>query len=227
LVFTSLLFAQKTIKASSPDTLKKAQKEVKQSKNPKTAETGNKPGLKGASDKKINSPQTHTGQNVKQPEVGKPQKPEISDAQNQGETAKPAAVTNVQDQAVPEDKAFRPATKTAMASTAGSGIEEEVYAGKGEFKALEKTPEIIKKVAPVYPLEARERGEQGKVILYLLIDLDGHVRKAEVALSSGFEDLDRAAMESAKQCIFTPAMAPGGKPARVWVMYPVIFKLNN
>ena len=103
---------------------------------------------------------------------------------------------------------------------------QEIYAGKGEFKAMEKTPEIVKKVAPVYPLMAKKRGSSGKVILYLLVDIDGHVAKADVAKSSGFDDLDKAAVEAARQSIFTPAVAPGGKYVRVWVLYPVTFTLD-
>jgi len=113
------------------------------------------------------------------------------------------------------------------ASAAGASVgEEEVYAGKGEFKAMEKTPEIVKKVAPVYPSMAKQRGSAGKVILYLLIGTDGHVRQADIARSSGFEDLDQAAVDAAKQFIFTPAVAPGGKAVQVWVMYPVVFTLE-
>ncbi|MDP2808023.1 MAG: energy transducer TonB, partial [bacterium] len=118
------------------------------------------------------------------------------------------------------------ATSGEATATGTSVGEEEVYAGKGEFKAMEKTPEIVKKVAPVYPSMAKQRGSSGKVILYLLIDTDGHVSRADVAKSSGFDDLDEAAVAAAKQCIFTPAMAPGGKAVRVWVMYPVTFTLE-
>jgi len=113
------------------------------------------------------------------------------------------------------------------ASAAGSSVgEEEIYAGKGEFKAMEQTPEIIKKVAAVYPSMAKQRGSSGKVILYLLIGTDGHVQQADVAKTSGFADLDEAAVAAAKQFIFTPAKASGGKSVRVWVMYPITFTLE-
>jgi TonB family protein len=50
---------------------------------------------------------------------------------------------------------------------------------------------------------------------------------AVVGKSSGNTALDEAAVEAAKQNIFTPAIAPGGKPVRVWVMYPVVFKIKG
>lgn len=101
-----------------------------------------------------------------------------------------------------------------------------IYAGKAEFRAMERTPEIVKKVPARYPNQAKVLGIQGKVILYLLIDIDGRVKRVDIAISSGSALLDEAAKEAASQCIFTPAIAPGNKPVRVWVMYPINFKLE-
>ena len=116
---------------------------------------------------------------------------------------------------------------TGEASASGSSVgEEAVYAGKGEFRADLKNPELVKKVAPAYPSMAKQRGSAGKVILYLLIGTDGHVQQADVAKTSGFDDLDEAAVAAAKQFIFTPGYAPGGKAVRVWVMYPITFTLE-
>jgi len=44
---------------------------------------------------------------------------------------------------------------------------------------------------------------------------------------SSNQSLDDAAVEAAKQWLFTPAIAPGGKPVRVWVMQSFTFKINN
>ncbi len=97
---------------------------------------------------------------------------------------------------------------------------------KGAYVAVDKNPELIKFVTPVYPDIAKKAGIGGKVFVQMLIDVDGHVIRADVARSSGNVSLDDAAVEAAKQCIFTPAIAPGGKPTRVWVMQPFTFKLN-
>ncbi len=96
----------------------------------------------------------------------------------------------------------------------------------GEFKAMEETPEIVKKVAPIYPPAAKANGDQGRVILYLLIDIDGRVKRVDIAISSGSTLLDEAATTAARQFIFTPAIAPGHIPVRVWIMYPVSFSLE-
>jgi protein TonB len=140
------------------------------------------------------------------------------------------------DQAMDEDAATQSelgAMSAGMATTGeatatGATVgDEEVYAGKGEFKADLKQPEPKKIIQPTYPSMAKQRGSEGKVILYLLIDVDGHVKQVDVARSSGFEDLDQAAVEAAKQFMFTPAQAPGGRAVRVWVMYPISFKLGQ
>jgi hypothetical protein len=48
---------------------------------------------------------------------------------------------------------------------------------KGIFFKMDKTPEIVKKVAPIYPPTAKTLGDQGRVVLYLLIDIDGRGRQ--------------------------------------------------
>jgi protein TonB len=97
---------------------------------------------------------------------------------------------------------------------------------KNEYIAVDKNPELVKYVPPVYPDIAKKAGIGGKVFIQLLVDIDGHVIRADIAKSSGNQSLDDAAVEAAKQCMFTPAIAPGGKPVRVWVMQPFIFKMN-
>jgi protein TonB len=115
------------------------------------------------------------------------------------------------------------------ASDAASGSSltvEEVIPDKNAYVAVDKSPELIKKVDPVYPEFAKNLGTAGKVYVQMLIDVDGHVIRADVAKSSGNASLDEAAVEAAKQWLFTPAIAPGGKAVRVWVMQAFTFKIN-
>ena len=97
---------------------------------------------------------------------------------------------------------------------------------KGAYQALDKNPEPLKMPQPVYPDIAKKAGISGKVYIQMLIDVDGHVLRADVARSSGNVSLDDAAVEAAKQWMFTPAIAPGGRPTRVWVMQVFTYKLN-
>jgi len=62
---------------------------------------------------------------------------------------------------------------------------------------------------PEYPAQALQEEEQGVTRLKLLIAPDGSVKEATVAKSSGFRDLDRAAVVALKLCTFKPATLDG------------------
>lgn len=129
------------------------------------------------------------------------------------------------------------ATQNEMiAASAGAATEagassslslDEVIPDKSAYVAVDKNPEPIKAPQPVYPEFAKNLGTSGKVFVQMLIDVDGRVIRADIARSSGNASLDEAAVEAAKKWLFTPAIAPGGKPVRVWVMQAFTFKLNN
>lgn len=98
---------------------------------------------------------------------------------------------------------------------------------RNAFIKMEKNPEILRHAAVQYPIEAKESGIEGRAYLQLLVDYDGHVMRVELARSSGNASLDQAAMDAGKSVVFSPCIAPGGVPVRVWVMYPVTFQLRN
>lgn len=63
--------------------------------------------------------------------------------------------------------------------------------------------------APKYPLPSLRLGEEGTVVLRLLVTVKGTVGLAEVKTSSGFARLDGAAERAAKTWIFWPAIEKG------------------
>ncbi len=77
-------------------------------------------------------------------------------------------------------------------------------------------------VRPDYPARAARNGDTGTVSLALLIGADGRVTDAKVKQSSGFKDLDRAALSALSMCKFKPATSNGvaqaswGQIAYVW-----------
>jgi len=97
---------------------------------------------------------------------------------------------------------------------------------KNVYDHVDKNPAPIFMPQPHYPEEAAAKNISGKVFVQLLIDTDGSVIAASVAKSSGDGSLDQAARDAALQWTFTPAIAPGNKPVRVWVMQTFTFKLN-
>jgi periplasmic protein TonB len=76
-----------------------------------------------------------------------------------------------------------------------------------------------------YPLASRRMGEQGKVILRVLVDQSGLPARVEVATSSGYPRLDNAAVATVKQWRFSPARQ-GEKAISDWVHVPLVFRLE-
>ncbi|MBW2465852.1 MAG: energy transducer TonB [Deltaproteobacteria bacterium] len=79
---------------------------------------------------------------------------------------------------------------------------------------------------PVYPKLARKRGQQGTVILQVLVNGEGRVDELKIDFSSGFSLLDRAALTAVRKWIFEPG-SRGGAKVPMWVRVPVTFKLKN
>jgi periplasmic protein TonB len=80
---------------------------------------------------------------------------------------------------------------------------------------------------PPYPSRSRRRGEQGTVMLHVLVGADGSVERVEIAASSGFDALDDAALATVRErWRFVPARRDG-VPAESWVMVPIRFALTE
>lgn len=80
--------------------------------------------------------------------------------------------------------------------------------------------------APRYPEDARERGEQGKVLVRALINTDGTVAELALRKSSGYASLDRSALETIKKWRFVPARR-GSTAVTAWVVVPITFSLKG
>jgi protein TonB len=81
--------------------------------------------------------------------------------------------------------------------------------------------------SPVYPAIARRREQQGTVMIRVLVGIDGIVRRAEIAESSGFDALDDSAIETVRRrWRFTPARH-AGTAIESWVLVPIRFALKE
>jgi periplasmic protein TonB len=79
--------------------------------------------------------------------------------------------------------------------------------------------------APEYPKLAKRAGEEGRVLLKVLVSPEGRPDSVEVSKGSGFERLDTAALNAVKQWRFVPARK-GEKTISAYVMVPLAFTLN-
>jgi len=79
---------------------------------------------------------------------------------------------------------------------------------------------------PKYPPISRRLGEQGTVVLSVLIGADGLPKEVKIKTSSGFERLDRQALEAVKTWRFVPG-TKDGVPTAMWFLQPIPFVLNK
>ncbi len=84
-------------------------------------------------------------------------------------------------------------------------------------------PEPIKKVAPVYPEESRAAKEEGRIMVSLVVGVDG--KPTEVRAEEGPVALRKAAMRAVMQWRFKPGTV-GGQPAPARLEVPIDFKLD-
>jgi protein TonB len=84
----------------------------------------------------------------------------------------------------------------------------------------------LKNPAPNYPPLSRRMGEEGKVILRVLVNPQGAADSVEVKTSSGSQRLDDAAVNTVKLWKFIPAKR-GETAVQSAVLVPIIFKLEQ
>ena len=78
---------------------------------------------------------------------------------------------------------------------------------------------------PIYPALARSRGQQGRVLLRVMVSAAGEPSSVAVAASSGHPLLDRAALEAVRHWRFVPA-EQGGHPVAAVADVPIVFRLT-
>ena len=90
---------------------------------------------------------------------------------------------------------------------------------------IDAPPKPHKTIKPDYPKGARQRGEQGEVILEIRVNAEGIVDRVDVVSSCGFPELDEAAVRAARTARFTPAKY-GGSPVASTARLKLDFKLK-
>jgi protein TonB len=119
--------------------------------------------------------------------------------------------------AKPAAHAVQPATSASPAQTADSRL---------PLTLPNLNADYLNNPAPPYPEDARERGEQGKVLVRALINADGTVAQLAMKKSSGFANLDQSALETVKKWRFVPARR-GAATVSAWVVVPISFSLEG
>jgi protein TonB len=79
--------------------------------------------------------------------------------------------------------------------------------------------------APKYPPSALEDGLEGRVVLRVHVDANGHPISVEVRTGTGHDILDKAALAAVRRWTFVPAKR-GATPVDGWVDIPLEFHAN-
>ncbi len=128
-------------------------------------------------------------------------------------TPAPATVDNA--------KAIDPAPAAAGAQPADIGPVEPV-AGPISLSSLS----YVKATPPPYPRPEMTAGVQGKVVLRVLVGIDGVPLEVSIETSSGNRALDQSALRHIKKTWrFQPAMKDG-QPVQAYGLVPIVFSLQ-
>ena len=92
-------------------------------------------------------------------------------------------------------------TSAAPGGSPGSGDGTSSGFGVGDGRAS-----ALASIRPVYPVGARRRGEEGRVVIEATVTANGHAGAWLVVTSSGFSELDHAAENAIRLARFSPAV---------------------
>lgn len=137
-------------------------------------------------------------------EVNVQQPPPVQSAIAVTSTAKPATT-----------ELARPAPPAPPAAPAGNPNPVRV-AAVADFNTCAK---------PEWPKASLRNEETGTVTLSFLIGVDGRVADSKIVKSSGFRDLDKAAVSGISRCRFKPGMTDG-KPEQAWMQMQYVWTLE-
>ena len=135
------------------------------------------------------------------------------------------ATSHIPKNPAPSNAAARkPATPEAAArapavSTAGADRDEPLVEAKFDATTLHNPK-------PPYPLTARRKGIEGRVLLAAHVRADGTCAEVRLIHSSGHGLLDQSALDTVRRWRFLPARR-GRASVDSWVEIPISFRLER
>lgn len=167
------------------------------------------------------------------PVVVKKQKPVLKEPQQQ--RVQPAIET-ASNQPVVSEPVAQPVMTEAAASDNSVKTDSSAHVAEAPAKVEAVAEPVVEppkfgaaylnNPAPTYPPVSRRFGEQGRVLLRVLVSENGLAQSVQLDSSSGYEKLDRAAMEAVKKWSFIPARR-SNQPVSAYVLVPIKFSLSS
>lgn len=118
-----------------------------------------------------------------------------------------------------------PALNTAAPSAASTSAAPIQAPAAAKVELPSSNADYLNNPKPPYPPLSKRLGEQGQVIVHVLIGADGVAQKAEVQRSSGFDRLDQTAVTTALQWRYVPGKR-AGVAETMWFSVPFNFVLK-
>nr|WP_326830382.1 energy transducer TonB [Xylophilus rhododendri] len=87
--------------------------------------------------------------------------------------------------------------------------------------------QYVRQPTPAFPSISRRLGESGKVVVGIYFSADGFAKRVVLQQSSGFDRLDKAALDAAITAQVTPIRRPGANAETMYLLAaPFNFVLN-
>nr|WP_157077098.1 energy transducer TonB [Curvibacter delicatus] len=165
------------------------------------------------------APKTDTPQpSAPKPQVQQPQKRQAPPAPLPVATPEPAPAP-----AAPMGQSTAQPAAPVMAAPAATGPATPTAPSRVELPSSDAA--YLNNPKPSYPVLSKRLGEQGKVVVRVLIGVDGTAQQAEIRTSSGYDRLDQAALTTVLKWRYVPGKR-GGVPEAMWFNVPINFVLE-
>lgn len=128
-------------------------------------------------------------------------------------------VSNATNVAPPAPTAVRPQASPAPAPVA-EAPKPAPPAKTAAYLNVKECP------TPEYPKNSARNEEEGTVTISFLVGADGRVKEAKIEKSSGFRDLDKAAVSQLSSCTKFRAGTENGKPVEAWARVAYEWKIE-
>ncbi|MCG9056408.1 energy transducer TonB [Laribacter hongkongensis] len=181
----------------------------------------------------LDTPEPAPAASVPAPAPATPQKPAASRAQAAPPPSRPenrprsqAAPDTAASPAPAESSSSHTSAPATSSATAAPGNQRGTTDGSTREAPPSFTADYLANPAPAYPPLSQELGESGQVRLRVAVDASGAPSQVEIAESSGFTRLDRAALSAVKRWRFVPARR-GSEAVAGRVIVPIHFNLKT
>lgn len=128
-------------------------------------------------------------------------------------------------------RASSPAAIESSESPPETGAAEQTHtasSNRSEEPLVESRYDVrsLSNPRPPYPLAARRRGMEGRVVLHAHVREDGRCDEVRLKQSSGHDLLDASALDTVRRWRFIPALR-GETAVASWAQIPITFRLRE